>query len=80
MKKGTDEQYVAVLLLHNITNHYQLCNKFQNHNSSSCWEICDRKNVHMYYIRVKEGKMKNWKKKAKLGVTEWNNEKSQDEL
>ena len=31
------------------------------------------KNVHMYYIRVKEGK--NEKLKAKLGVTEGNNEK-----
>ena len=23
MNKGTDKQYVAVLLLHNTTNHYQ---------------------------------------------------------
>ena len=43
----------------------KLCTKFQNPNASSCWEIFDRKMVHMYYIRVKEGKMKNWIKQAK---------------
>ena len=26
------------------------------------------KKVHMYYIRVSEGKMKNWKKKTKWGL------------
>ena len=29
-------QYVAVLLLHNTTNHYQAYTIFQNPNSSSC--------------------------------------------
>ena len=41
----------------------KLCTKFQNPNSSGCWEIFDRKNVHMYYIREKEGKNESLKKR-----------------
>ena len=48
--KGTDMQYVAAFLLHNTSHHYQVCIKFQNPNLSSCWEIFDRKDVHMYNI------------------------------
>ena len=47
----------------------KLCTKFQNPNSSSCWEIFDRKNVHMYYIRKKEGKNKNMKKESKMRIS-----------
>ena len=41
--KGTDKQYMAVLLLHNTTHHYQALYKIQNPNPSSCWEIFDGK-------------------------------------
>ena len=41
----------------------KLCTKFQSPNSSGCREIFDRKNVHMYYIREKEGKNENFKKR-----------------
>ena len=47
----------------------KLCNKFQNPNSSSCREIFDRKNVHMYYIRVKEGKNEKLKKEGKIRIS-----------
>ena len=48
----------------------KLCTKFQNPNSSSCWEIFDRKIVHMYYIRVKEGKNeKKLKKEGKIRIS-----------
>ena len=40
----------------------KLCTKFLSPNSSGCWEIFDRKNVYMYYIREKEGKNENLKK------------------
>ena len=47
----------------------KLCIKFQNPNSSSCWEIFDRKNVYMYYIREKEGKNENLKKEGKMRIS-----------
>ena len=47
----------------------KLCTKFQNPNSSGCWEIFDRKNVHMYYIREKEGKNESLKKKGKMRIS-----------
>ena len=47
----------------------KLCTKFQNPNLSSCWEIFDRKNVYMYYIRVKEGKNENLKKEGKMRIS-----------
>ena len=47
----------------------KLCTKFQNPNSNSCWEIFDRKNVHMYYIRVKEGKNEKLKKENKMRIS-----------
>ena len=58
--KGTDKQYVAVLLLHNTTN-FRILTQVVAERSLT------EKNVHMYYIREKEGKMKIWKKKAILG-------------
>ena len=47
----------------------KLCTKFQNPNSSSCWEIFDRKIVYMYYIRVTEGKNENLKKEGKMRIS-----------
>ena len=47
----------------------KLCTKFQSPNSSSCWEIFDRKNVHMYYIREKEEKNENLKKEGKKRIS-----------
>ena len=47
----------------------KLCTKFQNPYSSSCWEIFDRKNVYMYYIREKEGKNENLKKEGKMRIS-----------
>ena len=47
----------------------KLCTKFQNPNSNFCWEIFDRKNVHMYYIREKDGKNKNLKKVGKIRLS-----------
>ena len=47
----------------------KLCTKFQNPNSSSRWEIFDRKNVYMYYIRVKEGKNEKMKKEGKMRIS-----------
>ena len=48
----------------------KLCTKFQSpNNSSGCWEIFDRKNVYMYYIRVKEGKNENLKKEGKMRIS-----------
>ena len=47
----------------------KLCTKFQNPNSSDCWEIFDRKNVHMYYKREKEGKNENLKKEGKMSIS-----------
>ena len=47
----------------------KLCTKFQSPNSSGCWEIFDRKNVHMYYIREKEGKNENLKKEGKMKIS-----------
>ena len=43
--------------------------KFQNRNSSSCWEIFDRKKVYMYYARVKEGKNEKLKKEGKMRIS-----------
>ena len=47
----------------------KLCTKFQSPNSSGCLEIFDRKNVHMYYIREKEGKNENLKKEGKMRIS-----------
>ena len=47
----------------------KLCTKFKNPYSSSCWEIFDRKNVHMHYIRVKEGKNEILKKEGKMQIS-----------
>ena len=44
INKGTNKQYVAVILLHNTTNHYQVLYSISE--SSSCWEISDRKKVY----------------------------------
>ena len=44
----------------------KLCTKFQN---PSCREIFDRKNVYMYYIRVKEGKNENLKKEGIMRIS-----------
>ena len=47
----------------------KLCTKFQNPKSSSCREIFDRKNVHMYFIGVTEGNMENLKKESKMTIS-----------
>ena len=47
----------------------KLCTKFHNPNSSGCWQIFDRKTVHMYYIREKEGKNENLKKEGKMMIS-----------
>ena len=47
----------------------KLCTKFQNPNSSSCWEIFDRNYVYMYYISEKEGKKENLKKEGKMRIS-----------
>ena len=47
----------------------KLCTNFQSPNSSGCWEIVDRKNVHMYYIREKEEKNENLKKEGKMRIS-----------
>ena len=47
----------------------KLCAKFQSPNSSGSWEIFDRKNVHMYHIREKEGKNENLKKEGKMRIS-----------
>ena len=62
-------QYVAVFCYTIQLITIKLCTKFQNPNSSSCWEIFDRKNVHMYYIRVKEGKHEKLKKEGKMRIS-----------
>ena len=62
-------QYVAVFCYTIQLITIKLCTKFQNPNSNSCWEIFDRKNVHMYYIRVKEGKNEKLKKEGKMRIS-----------
>ena len=47
----------------------KLCIKFQDPNSSSCCEIFDRKNIYMYYIRVKEGKSEKLNKEGKMRIS-----------
>ena len=47
----------------------KLCTKFQNPKSSCCGEIFDRKNVHMYFIRVTEGKNVKLKKEGKIRIS-----------
>ena len=67
--KGTDKQYVAVLLLHNTTHHYQAL--YQISESLLKWllrNLWQKKNVHMYYIREKEGKNENLKKEGKMRI------------
>ena len=45
-KKETDKWYVDVLFCYTIQFiTIKLCNKIQNPNSSSCWEIFDRKKI-----------------------------------
>ena len=65
--KGTDKKYEAVFCdkIQLIT--IKLCTKFQK--SSCCWEIFDRKNVHMYYIRATEGKNEKLKKEDKIRIS-----------
>ena len=50
INKGTDKQYVAVFdyTIQLIT--LKLCTKYQNPNSSSCWEIFDRKKMSICII------------------------------
>ena len=67
--KGTDKQYVAVFCYTIQLTTIKLCTKFQNPKSSSCSEIFDRKNVHMYYIRATEGKNKKLKKEGKIRIS-----------
>ena len=67
--KRTDKQYVAVFCYTIQLITIKLCTKFQSPNSSGCLEIFDRKNVHMYYIREKEGKNENLKKEGKMRIS-----------
>ena len=52
-------QYVAIFCYTIQLITIKLCTKFQNPKSSSCQEIFDRKNVHMFLIGVTEGNMEN---------------------
>ena len=45
-----------------------LCTKFYNPKSSSCWENVDEKCLNELYIGVTDGKNENWKNKAKWGL------------
>ena len=67
--KGTDKQYVAVFCYTIQLITFKLGTKFQNYKWSSCWEIFDRKNVHMYYIRATEGKSEKLKKESKIRIS-----------
>ena len=51
-------QYVAVLLLRNTTHHYQALYLIRILTQVVAEKSLTEKNVHMYYIREKEGKMK----------------------
>ena len=59
-------QYVAVFCNTMQLITIKLCTKFQNPKSNSCWEIFDRKNVHMYYMGVREEKIENLNKEGKM--------------
>ena len=62
-------QYVTILLLRNTTHHYQALYLISE--SQLKWSLrnLDRKNVHMYYIREKEGKNENLKKEGKMRIS-----------
>ena len=65
--KGTEMLYVAVFCYKIQLITIKFCTEFQNPKSSHCWEIFDRKNIHMYYIRVTEVKNEKMKKEGKWG-------------
>ena len=48
-----------------------ICTKFQNPRCSCSWEIFWHKFLPMYYIGVRDGKMKNGKRKQKLISASW---------
>ena len=56
---------MTVLLLHNTTNHYQA---FRILNQVVAEKSLTEKNVHMYCIRVKEGKNEKLKKEGKMKI------------
>ena len=58
---------MAVLLLHNITNQYQAL--YQILTQVVAEKSLTEKNVHMYYIREKEGKYENLKKEGKMRIS-----------
>ena len=62
-------QYVAVFcyIIQLIT--IKLCTKFPNPKSKEIGEIFNRKNVHIYFIGVTEGKIKNLKKEGKMRIS-----------
>ena len=66
--KGTDKQYVAVLLLHNTTHHFQVVPNFRILTQRVAEKSLTEKNVYIYYIRVKEEKKEKMKKEAKWGL------------
>ena len=58
---------MAVLLLHNTTDHYQAT--FRILTQVVAEKSLTEKNVHMYYIREKEGKNENLKKEGKMRIS-----------
>ena len=61
---------MAVLLLHNTTNHYQAFYKnFRILTQVVAEKSLTEKNVYMYYITVKEEKNENLKKEGKMRIS-----------
>ena len=61
---------MSVLLLHNTTNHYQASYQISEILTQVVAEkSLTEKNVHMCYIRVKEGKNEKLKKEDKLRLS-----------
>ena len=65
---------MAVILLHNTTHHYQALYLCIIHNFKILTQVVaekslTEKNVHMYYIRVTEGKNEKLKKDGKMRIS-----------
>ena len=69
LKKEGKMRISILIFIYTVHFAIKLCAKFQSPNSSGSWEIFDRKNVYMYYIREKEGKNENLKKEGKMRIS-----------
>ena len=68
-KKGTDKQYVAVFCYTIQLITIKLVPNFNILTQEVAEKSLTEKNVHMYYIRVKEGKNEKLKKEGKMRVS-----------